>query len=173
MSDLSEAMDLKSDKLAQKINEISAKFDIAEELTGDDVIEYVEQKTELLEPELSATDAIVLEQLTEDFKFGRDTLKANIKNGRRVLDTITLELLDSDDDKKASLVMAFAELNKGMADNIKVFNASWKQLSEVLVNLDKLNKMGTPSTVNNTVNNINLETSKPISTVDLIASLKD
>jgi hypothetical protein len=171
----------KSESLAEKMNRLTAKFaeniDTAEEmvLTGTDIVDYVEEKTQDIklyqDSGIPATDIINLVQMIDDFKYVRETLKENTDNGRRVLNSVTLDLLDGDDDKRASLIMSFAELNRAVADNIKLYIQSYKDISAVLLNLDKIKKAekaDSPQTINNT---LNISTTETISTVDLIKKL--
>jgi len=170
----------KSESLAAKMNKLTEKFtenlDTAEEMTivGDDIVDFVEEKTqdiELYSENFPASEVISLTTMVDDFKYVRETLKENTDNGRRVLNSVTLDLLDSDDDKRASLIMSFAELNKSIADNMKLYVSSYKEISNVLLNLDKIRKAQIaegPQTVNNT---LNVNTTEAISTVDLIKKL--
>lgn len=171
----------KSESLADKMNRLTEKLvdniDLANDmvLTGDDIESYVEEKTEsinLYSSDDITADVISLNNMVEDFKYVRETLKENTDNARRVLNSVTFDLLDSDDDKRASLIMSFAELNKAVADNMKLYVNSYKEISNVLLNLDKIKKSQSkenPSTVNNTLN-INTEA---VSTVDLIKKLSE
>lgn len=171
----------KAESLSNKMNKITEKFsqnlDTAEELevTGDDIIEYVQEKTqniELYSSDISPTELINLQNMVDDFTFVRNTLKENTENGRRVLTSITLDLLDTDDDKRAALIMSFAELNKAIADNMKIYIQSYKDISNVLLNLDKIKKaekLDGPKTVNNTVN---VHTNEIVNTTELIKKLK-
>lgn len=171
----------KSQSLADKMNRLTAKFadniGTAEEmvLTGDDIVEYVEEKTQDVqlyeESTLIATEIINLSNMVDDFKYVRETLKENTDNGRRVLNSITLDLLDSDDDKRAGLVMSFAELNTAIANNMKLYMLAYKEISNVLLNLDKIKKAEKADgsqTINNT---LNINATETISTVDLIKRL--
>jgi hypothetical protein len=171
----------KSQSLAEKMNRLTAKFaeniDTAEEmvLTGDDVYEMVEAKTQDVQlyedTGFLAAEIINLTTMVEDFKYVRETLKENTDNGRRVLNSITLDLLDSDDDKRAGLVMSFAELNTAIANNMKLYMLAYKEISNVLLNLDKIKKAEKadgPQTINNT---LNINSTETISTVDLIKRL--
>jgi hypothetical protein len=169
----------KSESLAAKMNKLTEKFtenlDTAEEmvLTGDDVVDFIEEKTQdidLYSESLPSAEVINLNNLVEDFKYVRETLKENTDNGRRVLNSVTFDLLDSDDDKRASLIMSFAELNKAIADNMKLYINGYKEISNVLLNLDKIRKAQQaegPTTVNNTLN----ISGEAVSTVDLIKKL--
>lgn len=170
----------KSESLAEKMNRLTAKFadniETAEEmvLTGDDIVEYVEEKTQdvqLYSEQLPVAEIINLNNLVGDFQFVRETLRENTENGRRVLNSVTLDLLDTEDDKRASLIMSFAELNKAIADNMKLYIQGYKEISNVLLNLDKIQKAEKdekPQTINNT---LNINSTETISTVDLIKRL--
>jgi hypothetical protein len=167
----------KAESLAEKMNKLSEKFELADEmtLTGSDIIEFVEEKTESIElfsDDISPTEIINLQNMVDDFKYVRDTLKETTDNGRRVLNSVTLDLLDSEDDKRATLILSFAELNKAVGDNMKLYMQSYKDISTVLLNIDKIKKSvekDSPKTINNTVN---VNTIEPISTVDLIKKLR-
>lgn len=170
-------MTTKAESLANKMNKLTEKFNLAEEaeVHGSELIEIVQEKTKdikLYEEKIAPTEIINLEVMTEDFKFVRETLKENIENGRRVLNSITLDLLDADEDSKASLIMSFAELNKSITDNTKQYMQAYKDISNVLLNMDKImaaQKVEGPKTVNNTVNVV---TSEPVSTAELISRMK-
>jgi len=166
----------KADSLAAKMNKITESLDLSEELIveGDDLIEYVEEKTQdvKLYESSNLAELMNLELMTEDFKHVRDTLKEQSNNTRKVLNSLTLDLLDSDDDKRAGLIMSFAELNTALVKAEELFLKSYKEMSTTLLNLDKIRKndAANPQTVNNTVN---VTTTESVSTIDLIKKLKD
>ena len=164
----------KSESLAEKMNKLTEKLELSEQLEvqGDDIIEFIEEKTQdidLYKEDISPAEILNLENMVSDFKFVRETLRENTENGRRVLNAVTLDLLDSDDDKRASLIMSFAELNKAVADNMKLYIGSYKEISTVLLNINKIKQaeIGGPTSV---TNNLNI-TTEAISTVDLINRL--
>jgi hypothetical protein len=170
----------KSESLAAKMNKLTEKFtenlEVADEmvLTGDDIVEYVEEKTqdiELYSESLPAADVVNIQNLVDDFKYVRETLKENTDNGRRVLNSVTLDLLDSDDDKRASLIMSFAELNKAIADNMKLYINGYKEISNVLLNLDKIKKAQIGEGPKSVTNNLTINSPEAVSTVDLIKKL--
>jgi len=166
----------KSESLAKKMNKITDKLtnnlDLADEMDiqGDDIIEFVEEKTEQIK--LVQTSAILtaeiinLNTMVEDFKYIRDTLKDNTDNGKRILDSVTLDLLDVDDEKRIELITSFVELNRAVAENMKLYIQAYREISNVLVNITKINQ-AEPDTTTNQTNN----TSEPVSTVDLIRKL--
>jgi hypothetical protein len=173
----------KAESLADKMNKLTAKFDLAEELIldGDDIIDFVDEKTkkvDLYESEtennsqelITSSDLINLNIMVEDFKYIRDTLKETTDNGRSVLNVITVDLLESDDDKRAALILSFAELNRAVGDNMKLYMQSYKDISTVLLNLDKIKKNEKSENINVT-NNLNVVNNESISTVDLIKKL--
>lgn len=170
-------MSVKADSLAEKMNKLTEKFNLAEELIvdGSDIIEFVEEKTistELYISEIDASTIINLSNMVNDFVYIRDTLKETTDNGRRVLNAVTLDLLDSDDDKRAALILSFAELNRAVGDNMKLYMQSYKDISTVLLNLDKIkkNEKEDKSKVSVT-NNLNITNTETISTMDLIKRL--
>jgi len=167
----------KAESLSDKMNRLTERFtenlDTVDEMliTSDDIIEHVEEKTQdikLYSNDISSTEIINLQTMVDDFKFVRETLEENTKNGRRVLNAVTLDRLDSDDDKRASLIMSFAELNKAVADNLKLYIQSYKDISNVLLNLEKIKGEGTPDKVEN---HLHLHGSKKVSTTALIEQL--
>jgi len=164
----------KADSLAKRMNDLTKSLNLSEELLveGNDIIEYVQDKTQdiSLYTEASYADIMNLEVMTDDFKYVRETLREVTDNARRVQNAITLDLLDSDDDKRSGLIMSFAELSKAITDAQKLYVQSYKEMSTTLLNLDKIKKaekIDSPKTINNT-----LISTDAISTVELIESLR-
>jgi len=171
----------KAESLASKMNKLTKKFtenlDVADEMiiTGTDVIDFVEAKTTVVKlyTDTSELDSEVLNlnNMVEDFKYVRETLKENTENARRVLSAITLDLLDDDDDKRAGLVMSFAELNRSVTDNMKLYIQSYKDISTVLLNLEKIKSADVQQGPQSVTNNLTINTPILISTMDLIKQL--
>ena len=186
----------KANALANKMNELTEKFNLSNEmvLSGDDIIEDVKKKTELIDlnsgtPKLNDAIEVEIEQefnsslvlelvnlkaMVEDFEYIRETLKETTDNGRRVLNKVTIDLLDSDDEQRASLILSFAELNSAVGKNMSLYMDSYKQISNVLVNLDKIiknvNKNKPTSVVNNT--QVNINSTEQISTAELLNRMR-
>lgn len=175
----------KAESLAEKMNKITAKFgdslDNAEELelTGDDVIEIIHEKTKHIQlyeenqtGEIAKAkkfpEVINLDNMVKDFKYVRETLKENTDNGRRILNSVTLDLLSADEESKADLIMSFAELNKALALNVKLYIGSYKEISSVILNLDKVKKVEKTITGDEKV----IE-GQVISTVDILKQLNN
>lgn len=166
----------KAETLADKMKKITEKFsdnlDTADEmvLTGDDVLNSVEQNTK--NPELykesTTTEIINLDNMVSDFRYVRETLRENTDNGRRILNIITLDLLSEDADKdRIELINSFAELNKAIAENMKLYIVAYKEISKTLLNIDNLKK------VEKSPKDITPETGQTVSTVDLIKQLSE
>lgn len=184
----------KANSLAKKMNELTEKFSLSEEmvLSGDDIIEDVKNKTDLVdlssgkaqlvdvEIEQEFNSSLVLElvnlkAMVEDFQYIRETLKETTDNGRRVLNKVTIDLLDSEDDQRASLILSFAELNSAVGKNMSLYMDSYKQISNVLVNLDKIikntnSKSPASSVVNNT--QVNITSTESVSTAELLNRMR-
>ena len=181
----------KANALANKLNILTKKFNLSEEmvLEGEDIIEDVKKKTDIIdlktstiktdltiEPEFNSSlvlELVNLQAMVEDFQYIRETLKETTDNGRRVLEKVTIDLLDSEDEQRASLIMSFAELNSAVGKNMSLYMDSYKQISNVLVNLDKIIKnvnKNSPSVVNNT--QVNISSTEPINTAELLNKMR-
>ena len=188
----------KANALAKKMNELTQKFDLSSEMviSGDDIIEDVKKKTDIIdlssdkpkiiptidaeiEPEFNTAlvlELVNLQAMVEDFQYIRETLKETTDNGRRVLNKVTLDLLDSEDEQRAPLITSFAELNSAVGKNMQLYMDSYKNISVVLGNVDKIIKnsnIRTPSgasVINNT--QVNITSTEQISTADLLNKMR-
>ena len=184
----------KANSLANKMNELTAKFNLSEEMviSGEDIIEDVKKKTDIIdlssgkvnvvdadiEPEFNSAvvlELVNLQAMVEDFQYIRETLKETTDNGRRVLNKVTIDLLDTEEAQRAALITSFAELNSAVGKNMSLYMDSYKQISNVLVNLDKIikntnSRTPTNSVVNNT--QVNITSTEQISTADLLNKLR-
>ena len=186
----------KANALAKKMNELTQKFDLSSEMviSGDDIIEDVKKKTDIIDlssdkPKIIPTIDVEIEQefntslvlelvnlkaMVEDFQYIRETLKETTDNGRSVLNKVTIDLLDSDEDQRASLILSFAELNSAVGKNMSLYMDSYKQISNVLVNLDKIIKNVNKTKPANVVNNtqVNISSTEQISTAELLNKMR-
>lgn len=188
----------KANALAKKMNELTQKFDLSSEMviSGDDIIEDVKKKTDIIDlssdkPKIIPTIDVEIEQefntslvlelvnlkaMVEDFEYIRETLKETTDNGRSVLNKVTIDLLDSDEDGRASLILSFAELNAAVGKNMQLYMESYKNISVVLGNVDKIIKntnVRTPSgasVVNNT--QVNITSTEAVSTAELLNRMR-
>lgn len=190
------AVDLtkKAETLANKMNALTEKFGLADEMIieGNDIIQAVEEKTKKItlykENEFSeemnfesfnselVLEIVNLNNMVEDFQYVRESLKETTDNGRTVLNSITSDLIDSDEEGRADLILSFAQLNSAVGNNMKLYMESYKNMSVILGNIDKILKQTknndtiTPSVVNNT--QINVNSTEQISTADLLMKLR-
>lgn len=166
----------KAESLADKMNALTEKFNLSEEMVinGTELEVYIEEKTQDIilseDDELTITDVVNLETMVQDFKYVRESLKETTDNGRRVLQSVTLDLLSEDDESRASLITSFAELNRAVADNMKLYMQSYKDISTVILNLDKVKRAAIMSQPSSVTNN-NLIVTEQKNTADLIKEL--
>lgn len=118
-----------------------------------------------------AADVVNVQAMIDDFQYMRDMLRETTENSRKVLGSITEELMLSDVESQAALVMAYGELNKAQIESVKLFIQSYKEISTILVNLSKVHNSGTPHTVH-TTNVLNIEDKSNISSADIINRLR-
>lgn len=170
----------KSETLADKMNALNEKFNLSEEMTivGEEVEDFVQDKIQNIDLYESAgigTDLIVnLESMVQDFKYVRDTLKETTDNGRKVLQYISNDLLNEDDEDgdRASLVESFAALNKAVGDNMKLYMQSYKDISSVLINIEKLREAALKQKPEKNITGDTFE-GEAVSTADLLKQMEE
>lgn len=118
-----------------------------------------------------AADVVDVQAMIEDFCYMRAMLRETTQNSRRVLESVTEELVLSEGESRALLVSAYSELNKAQIESVKLFMQSYKEISTILVNLTKINQSNTPHTVH-TTNVLNIEDQSHISSADIINRLR-
>lgn len=117
-----------------------------------------------------AANVVDVQAMIDDFTYMRRMLRETTENSRRVLQSVTEELIMSDGESRAGLVMAYSELNKAQIESVKLFMQSYKEVSTILVNLTKVNNTG-PQTIH-TTNVLNIEDKSHISSADIINRLR-
>lgn len=182
----------KSEDISKKINAISEKLGLSEDLccTGDELLPTIKEhynidedttiddiKGQNLEGD-ELLDVINLQNMVSDFVYIRNTLKENTENGKKLINSISLSILDVDMENSAELISAFSELNRTLTENMKLYIMSYKDLSNIILNLNRVKE---PKQVTNnhlnisTVNNIENSDQVPttaISTADLLEQLR-
>lgn len=134
--------------------------------------ELEESETKALAPVTEiAADVVDVQAMIEDFCYMRAMLRETTQNSRRVLESVTEELVLSEGESRALLVSAYSELNKAQIESVKLFMQSYKEISTILVNLTKINQSNTPHTVH-TTNVLNIEDQSHISSADIINRLR-
>ena len=141
-------------------------------------IKNLDIKEQTLDNQEELLDLINLQNMVSDFVYIRDTLKENTENGKKLINSISLSILDVDMENSAELISAFSELNRTLTENMKLYISSYKELSNIILNLNKVKE---PKQVTNnhlnisTVNNIENSDQVPISaisTADLLEQLR-
>lgn len=118
-----------------------------------------------------AANVVDVQAMIDDFCYMRSMLRETTQNSRRVLESVTEELVLSDGESRAQLVMAYSELNKAQIESVKLFMQSYKEVSTILVNLTKVQKSDSPTTVH-TTNVLNIEDKAAISAAEVIKRLQ-
>lgn len=179
------------ESLSNTINRLNQTFAQAEQVCSDEVVEFLEEKQGVIrsisessetkdiiidgEVLLSRAQVINLQMMVDDYKEVREVLLETTRNGRKILDNLTLSLMDGDDESRADDISAYSSLVSTINQSVKILASSYKDISSVLLNLDKLDK---PSPKNLTINgDVNLNTQNTqnnqiISTTDLIKKLR-
>lgn len=167
----------RAEALARKMNNITNKFkenlDIAEDMdvTSNDIIEFVENKTGNLPQTLDETsylELINLNTLLQDFDYIRKTLRENSEQGRNIIKSLGVDITASDPEELAGLITSYAELNKSITDTLKLFIQAYKDISTIITNLEKV-KNG----FNKTTNNLNITNISENPSGNLIATTAD
>ena len=165
----------KGERLAKRFNEITAKIaesvqnadDLmvdADEITTnvDEIIEELPEE----QSELDVSEIINLKNLLEDFKYVRQTLKETTEHGKTMLKSMGNEL---ECEPNPKMLESYALLQGTLTDNLKLFLQSYKDISNVMMNIAKITDKN-PKTQN--ITNINIESeSKIVNTAELIKEL--
>lgn len=177
-----EVQNQRVDSILDRINSLNNVFEQAEKVCAEEIVEFVDSKQKEVqlyseEPKgVDATKVIELEFLVSDFKFTRETLKETVENGRKVIQIVTLELLDDDSDNRASLITSFAELVSSVNQSVKLLSQTYKDIAAVLESIEKTRKsqLSGPKQTGGTVNIDKMViTTEASSTADIIARLRE
>ena len=170
-------IETRAESLARKMNNITNKFkenlDIAEDMdvTGNDIIEFVENKTKELPQSLDDTsylELINLNTLLQDFDYIRKTLRENAEQGRNIIKSLSIDITASDPEELAELINSYAELNKSITDTLKLFIQAYKDISTIITKKEKVK-----SGFNKTTNNLNITNISENPAENLIATTAD
>ena len=177
MSELS-----KADLIANKLNKISEKF--AEKISnaqdlivaGDDLVldtNSVVNEIESLpayEFNLDLLPQILnLENMMSDVKYIRESLKENTDLAMKLLKTISGEI---EFEPNAELLASYSQLSATLTENMKLFLACYKDVSNILINISKLVKNKNDKNDKKTTNiTINTDSTEIKSTAELIKQL--
>lgn len=155
----------KAESLSKNLNKVakalSSQVKDAEvlEVQAQDVMEYAENKLPVI-PDIDT------QLMMDDFAYVRRTLKENTECAKTMLAHVSSNMLDEDDNITPGMLTAFSELNKSIAENMKLYVASYKELSAALVNVRS------KGNITNNLNIINTE-EKTVSVKDIINKLRE
>ena len=148
--------------LSNQMNKITEKLktnlDLSDELeaSSNDVIDYVSKSIEEVPEQLPTenyVDLINLNNLLEDFSYIRVTLRDNSENGKKILKVLSTEILASDPETLSEMVASYSDLNRSLTDTMKLYLQTYKDISSIILNLEKV-KQG----LSKTENNLNINT---------------
>lgn len=155
----------KAETLTRRINKVAHSLaeqcDNAEalEVQTADIVGYAQEKMPVL------ADNIDVHMMMDDFAYVRNVLRENTECARTMLEHVSGNMLDEEDNVTPGMLAAFSELNKSIAENMRLYISSYKDLSAALSN------MKAKSEVTNNLNIINPGTNVA-SVKDIIEKLK-
>lgn len=133
-------------------------------------VEVIEENTEISDkaettvPE-NLSGIIDLKLLVEDYKNLRNLVLANTATSKKVLDSLTIEMF-ANEVCTPEMVCSYSTLLKTINDSMKLMTNSYKEISDVLLNIHKINTIDKPKEVK--VKNVNI-----ISSAEVLDRLKN
>lgn len=145
--------DTKAGKLLNKLDKISQNFDIAE-TTADELALVVEEEVGEVKnlPSMQPSDMFQLEMLQSDFMNVRTTLMDTVTKGKSVIDTLTNELILNPTD--AEMVASYSQLISVVNSSMRLLSGTYKDISEIVSKVKKLEEQSGQSTGPGGVTNI-------------------
>lgn len=102
---------------------------------------------------------IDLKLLVEDYKNLRNLVLANTAISKKVLDSLTIEMF-ANEVCTPEMVSSYSTLLKTINDSMKLMTNSYKEISDVLLNIHKINTIDKPKDVK--VKNVNIISSAEV-----------
>lgn len=127
-------------------------------------VEVIEENTEIYDkaettvPE-NLSGIIDLKLLVEDYKNLRNLVLANTATSKKVLDSLTIEMF-ANEVCTPEMVSSYSTLLKTINDSMKLMTNSYKEISDVLLNIHKINTIDKPKDVK--VKNVNIISSAEV-----------
>ena len=119
---------------------------------------YVSNNVETTVPE-NLSGIIDLKLLVEDYKNLRNLVLANTATSKKVLDSLTIEMF-ANEVCTPEMVSSYSTLLKTINDSMKLMTNSYKEISDVLLNIHKINTIDKPKEVK--VKNVNIISSAEV-----------
>lgn len=102
---------------------------------------------------------IDLKLLVKDYKNLRNLVLANTATSKKVLDSLTIEMF-ANEVCTPEMVSSYSTLLKTINDSMKLMTNSYKEISDVLLNIHKINTIDKPKEVK--VKNVNIISSAEV-----------
>lgn len=102
---------------------------------------------------------IDLKLLVEDYRNLRNLVLANTATSKKVLDSLTIEMF-ANEVCTPEMVSSYSTLLKTINDSMKLMTNSYKEISDVLLNIHKINTIDKPKDVK--VKNVNIISSAEV-----------
>lgn len=156
---LSEEMLTSTEEISGILESLSKKSQTSQPIEG----QVIALNNDVDDEEFSviemANTVVDIDLMRQDFEYMRENLKQTTENTRKVLDSVTEELMFAEGESRAGLIMAFSDLNKAQLEGTKLFMQSYKEISHILLNLSKVYKESKPAqnVTNYTTNVMNVE----------------
>ena len=132
------ALTAKFNKISEKI---SKDLDIVEDISvkGNDIIDYVQSDVlpEMEKHPENYREVFDLTTLLQDFNFIRETLRENVTCGKNLLVSVAADAKCMESAEMAQLVDSFADLNRSITDNLKLYVQAYKDLSNIVINMER------------------------------------
>lgn len=166
----------KAEKLAQKMNNITSAFkdkiqDADDLLVSTD--DFVQDTSDVIadicnsEGNYELPQVLNVQNMLNDIKYIRNTLKESSESGKKLLNSISSEIEFEPDPR---LLMSYAEISKAINENMKLYIQCYKDMSSVILNMSKVMTQNQPKSVTNI--NIEAESTTQIkNTAELIKQL--
>lgn len=127
-------------------------------------VEVIEENTEISDkaettvPE-NLSGIIDLKLLVEDYKNLRNLVLANTATSKKILDSLTIEMI-ANEVCTPEMVSSYSTLLKTINDSMKLMTNSYKEISDVLLNIHKINTIDKPKEVK--LKNVNIISSAEV-----------
>ena len=122
-------------------------------------------------------DVITLDLLITDFKFARETLHETVTNGRKIISTVTADILDSDSEDtlhRAELISSFSSLVSSVNSSVKLLSAYYKDIVKIIESIEAVRVSQSKGLSGKNGQNVNVENMFVVSsTTDIIKRIRE
>jgi len=165
-------------KMIDSLNKINAVFEQAEIITSEDILGSLSQQVEeannlpaIITEEIDYTKIISLNELMSDFRSIRSTLSDTVNTGKKIMNEIASAISDNGlEEIQPEMISAFSSLLGTVNTSMKLLITSYKEISTIILNLNKIqsNQTAGSSSSGKVTNNLNIYS---VNTAELIKDL--